>query len=63
MTRLLTAAALSVGLLATIAPATPANACEFSQCAWGKIVCSVVDCPIVCTRTLPVVNRDVCIGR
>jgi hypothetical protein len=46
MTRLLAAAALGLGLLATN---TPANACEFSQCAWGKIVCAEVGCPIVCT--------------
>ena len=61
MRRLLAASALSVGLLATVAPA-PANACEFSQCAWGKIVCSVVDCPIFCYR-VPVVERSGCIAR
>lgn len=62
MTRFLTAAALSVGMLVTLAPATPANACEFSQCAWGKVVCSVVNCPIICTD-VPVADRRVCIAR
>ena len=62
MSRRLAAVALSFGFLATVAPASPANACEFSQCAWGKIVCSVVSCPIVCYR-VPVAERTVCIAR
>lgn len=45
MTRFLTATALGIGLLATVAPASPANACEFSQCAWGQIVCTEISCP------------------
>lgn len=61
MRRLLAASALGVGLLATLTPA-PANACEFSQCAWGQIVCSVVNCPIFCYR-VPVAERTVCIAR
>lgn len=62
MTRLLAGAALSLGLVATLAPATPANACEFSQCAWGKIVCSAVSCPIFCYE-VPVAERRICIAR
>ena len=50
MTRFLTAAALSVGLVASLAPATPASACEFSQCTWGKIICAEIRCGI-CVNT------------
>ena len=57
MKRLLLAAALGAGLLATH---TPANACEFRQCAWGKIICSTVTCPRYCEtvagRTFCVIN-------
>ncbi|HEX8003600.1 MAG TPA: hypothetical protein VF519_12975 [Mycobacteriales bacterium] len=60
MTRFLAAAALSVGLAATMTPS--ASACEFSQCAWGKIVCSVVHCPIICAN-VPTADRTVCIAR
>jgi hypothetical protein len=45
--RLLLAAALGAGLLGT-ASAPAANACEFSQCPWGRVVCSVVSCPVAC---------------
>jgi len=62
MRRFLAAAALGIGVLATVAPATPASACEFSQCAWGKVVCSVVNCPIICAN-VPVADRTVCIAR
>ncbi len=47
MKRLLLAAALGAGLLG--ATSAPANACAFSQCPWGKVVCSVTRCPIYCT--------------
>jgi hypothetical protein len=60
--RFLATAALGIGVLAAAAPVAPANACEFSQCAWGKVVCSVVNCPIFCTR-VPVAERTVCIAR
>ncbi len=62
MSRFLSAAALSLGLAATLVPATSATACEFSQCAWGKIVCSVTECPIVCAE-VAAADRRVCIAR
>jgi Zn-finger protein len=62
MRRFLATAALGIGVLATVAPVAPANACEFSQCAWGKVVCSVTSCPIFCTRN-PVNGRTICIAR
>jgi len=55
--RLLLAAALGAGLLATV---SPANACEFRQCAWGQIVCSTVYCPRYCVYVSPA-NRSVCV--
>lgn len=62
MRRLLAAAAVSAGLVVTIVPAAPANACAFSQCPWGQVVCSAVSCPIFCTD-VPVADRRVCIAR
>lgn len=56
MKRLLLAAAVGAGLFAT----TPANACEFRECVWGKIVCSTVHCPRYCET---VAGRTVCVIR
>jgi hypothetical protein len=61
MRRLLAAAALGLGMLATTAPA--ADACAFQQCPYGQITCSVISCPLVCTPRLPVLNHDVCVFR
>jgi hypothetical protein len=55
MKRLLLAAALGAGLLTTV---SPANACEFRQCAWGQIVCSTVTCPRYCET---VAGRRLCV--
>lgn len=57
MKRLLLTAALGAGMFATV---TPADACEFRQCAWGQIICSTVTCPRYC-RTVPVANRTICV--
>lgn len=58
--RLFLAVALGAGLLGT--SAAPASACAFSQCPWGKVVCSAVSCPIVCSH-VPTEDRDICIGK
>jgi hypothetical protein len=42
VSRLLAAAALSLGVLASAAPA--ANACDLDHCPWSAPVCAVVDC-------------------
>jgi hypothetical protein len=60
VTRLLASAAVAVGLLATFTPA--AQACQFSQCTWGRPVCNVVHCPIYC-REITVVDRRICIAQ
>jgi hypothetical protein len=60
MTRLLAAAALAVGLLATTTPA--ANACDWEHCPGTSIICSTFGCPLYCTPDLPVVNRHLCLG-
>jgi hypothetical protein len=41
MTRLIAAAALGLGLVAT---AAPAGACELQDCSWSAPVCAAVDC-------------------
>ena len=58
--RLLLAVALGAGLLGSTS--APANACEFSQCAWGKVVCSAVRCPIFCYY-VSAANKTICIAR
>jgi hypothetical protein len=61
MTRLLAAAALGLGLLATATPA--ANACDAQHCPWSKPVCDTIGCPVYCTGNIPVANRNVCVLR
>ena len=43
MRRLLAVAALVAGTVVVSAP--PAAACEFSQCPWGRVICSIFGCP------------------
>ena len=58
MTRLLAAAALGLGLLAT---STPANACAWEYCAGTSVVCAEFGCPVWCTPNVPVADRRVCV--
>jgi hypothetical protein len=60
MTRLFVAAALGLGLLATVAPA--ATACDWEHCPGTSIVCATFGCPLYCTPNLPVADRRVCLG-
>lgn len=46
MTRIIAAAALGLGLLATVAPA--AGACAWEHCAGTSVVCAELGCPVFC---------------
>jgi hypothetical protein len=55
VSRLLAAAALGLGLLASGAPA--ANACAWQYCPGTSIVCAELGCPLYCTPVRPPVVR------
>jgi hypothetical protein len=59
MARLLAAAVLAVGMLATVAPA--ANACAWEHCPVTGTVCAEYGCPVYCTPRDPVTDTEVCV--